>query len=69
MRFAAAGPWALEQFGSVELGDRRLTRRLVDYAARAAAGPSLSIPRQCGCWKRTKLGSKEHRYYLYRKHQ
>ena len=54
MRFAAAGPWALEQFGSVELGDRRLTRRLVDYAARAAAGPSLSIPRQCGCWKRTK---------------
>ena len=52
--FAAAGPWALEQFGPAELGDRRRTRRLVGYAAQAAASPSASIPRQCGCWKQTK---------------
>ena len=54
MRFPAASVWALEQFGPAELGDRRLSRRLVSYAAQAAAHPSLSIPRQCGCWKQTK---------------
>lgn len=54
MQFPAAAPWAREQFGSAELGDRRLTRRLVNYAQRAAANPSASIPGQCGCWKQTK---------------
>lgn len=54
MEFQAAAPWALEQFGPARLGDRRLTRRLVGYAARAAASPSQSIPGQCGCWKQTK---------------
>ena len=54
MQFPAAAPWALEQFGPAELGDRRLTKRLIGYAAGAAASPSLSIPRQCGSWKQTK---------------
>jgi len=54
MQFAASGPWASEQFGSADLGDRRLTRRLVGYAAAAAASPSASIPRQCGTWKQAK---------------
>lgn len=47
--------WAQRQFGDVELGDVRRTRRAVEYAASAARGPSLSVPRQCGGrWKRTK---------------
>jgi hypothetical protein len=47
--------WAQRQFGEVELGDKRRTKRAVEYAAAAAAGPSLSVPEQCGGrWKRTK---------------
>ena len=54
MQFQAPAQWASEQFGPADLGDRRLTRRLVGYAGRAAASPSASIPGQCGCWKQTK---------------
>jgi hypothetical protein len=54
VQFQEAAPWALEQFGRAELGDLRLTRRLISYGVQAAASPSVSIPRQCGCWKRTK---------------
>ena len=54
MQFPAAASWAVEQFGAAQLGDRRLTRRLVSYAAHAAANPSASIPGQCGCWKQAK---------------
>src|SRR5579864_6794166 len=47
--------WAQRQFGSVELGDKRRTKRAVAYAAAAAASPSQSVPRQCrGQWKQTK---------------
>lgn len=47
--------WAQRQFGEVALGDVRRTRRAVEYAASAARGPALSVPRQCGGrWKRTK---------------
>jgi hypothetical protein len=39
----------------VELGDKRRTKRAVAYAANAAGGPSLSVPKQCGGkWKQTK---------------
>jgi Transposase DNA-binding len=54
MQFPESGPWAVEQFGAAQLGDRRLTRRLVSYAAAAAASPSASIPLQCGTWKQAK---------------
>ena len=54
MQFSAAASWALEQFGSADLGDQRLTRRLTGYAALAAANPAASSPGQCGCWKQTK---------------
>jgi hypothetical protein len=54
MQFQAAAPWASEQFGSADLGDRRLTRRLTGYAALAANSPSASIPGQCGSWKQAK---------------
>src|SRR5271156_3193339 len=47
--------WAQRQFGEVQLGDVRRTRRAVEYAMAAARSPALSVPRQCrGRWKRTK---------------
>ena len=51
---AEAGAWAERQFGSARLGDARRTRRLVGYAAKAAAAPSGSVPGQCGCWRGAK---------------
>ena len=42
--------WAEEPFGKCELGDRRRTRRLVRYAAQAAADPSGSTPKQTESW-------------------
>jgi hypothetical protein len=40
--------WALEHFGSADLGhDRRLTARLLDIAARTLAAPAHSPPRLC----------------------
>lgn len=46
--------WAEEQFGGVQLGDRRRARRLVRLAAQMAADPSGSIPRQTETWSDTK---------------
>jgi Transposase DNA-binding/Transposase Tn5 dimerisation domain len=43
--------WAEEQFGQCVLGDRRRTKRLVRYAAQAAADPSSSTPKQTESWK------------------
>jgi hypothetical protein len=54
---AVLGPveWAEQQFGSVQLGDRRLNRRVVQVAAAMAADPAGSIPEQSGGdWKATK---------------
>lgn len=42
--------WAQEQFGECALGDRRRTKRLVHYAAQAAANPDGSTPRQTETW-------------------
>jgi len=42
--------WAEEQFGKCDLGDLRRTRRLVRYAAQAAADPSGSTPQQTESW-------------------
>lgn len=42
--------WAEEQFGTCDLGDRRRTRRLVHFAAQAAADPSGSTPHQTESW-------------------
>jgi hypothetical protein len=46
--------WAEEQFGRCELGDVRRTKRLVRYAAQAAADPSSSTPKQTECWDECK---------------
>jgi hypothetical protein len=42
--------WAEEQFGRCALGDKRRTRRLVQYAAQVAANPNASTPRQTESW-------------------
>jgi len=42
--------WAEEQFGQCVLGDLRRTKRLVRYAAQAAADPSGSTPKQTESW-------------------
>ena len=42
--------WAVCQFGTAELGDRRRTRRLVKVAAQAAGNSCGSIPQQAGRW-------------------
>lgn len=42
--------WAEQQFGTCALGDRRRTRRLVKFAARAAEKPDASTPRQTEVW-------------------
>jgi hypothetical protein len=43
--------WAEEQFGQCDLGDRRRSKRLVKYAAQAAADPSGSTPKQTESWR------------------
>jgi hypothetical protein len=44
------GPWAEQQFGSCELGDKRRTRRMVKVAEQAAARPDASTPKQAERW-------------------
>lgn len=50
----SAQRWALEHFGSVQLGDGRRTRRAVSVASAMASDPSGSIPQQNKKWKNTK---------------
>lgn len=54
--------WAEEQFGQCELGDKRRTKRLVHYAAQAAANPDGSTPRQTEFWADCKAA---HRLFHY----
>ena len=46
--------WAAEQFESVQLGDRRLSKRAVQVGAAIAADPAGSIPKQNKSWSRIK---------------
>jgi hypothetical protein len=46
--------WAEQEFGNAQLGDRRLSRRLVALARDFVARPSASIPKACADWARTK---------------
>jgi hypothetical protein len=43
-------PWAEQQFGTCELGDRRRTKRMVKLAIQAAAKPDASTPQQTERW-------------------
>jgi hypothetical protein len=38
--------WARQQFGSVDLGDRRRDRRVIAMAAHLVRNPSASLPAQ-----------------------
>jgi hypothetical protein len=42
--------WAETEFAGCELGDKRRTKRLVRYAAQAAASPDASTPKQTESW-------------------
>jgi hypothetical protein len=48
LALAQRGEWAVSQFGTAELGDRRRTSRLVRLAAQMASNSSGSIPQQTG---------------------
>jgi hypothetical protein len=42
--------WAAEEFGTAELGDARLTKRLVKVATDLAEKPTASLPGACSSW-------------------
>ena len=42
--------WAEQQFGTCELGDQRRTKRMVKFAAQAAAKPDAATPKQTERW-------------------
>ena len=42
--------WAAEEFATVDLGDKRLTKRVVKVAQQWADKPSQSIPIAAGGW-------------------
>src|SRR3989304_3996246 len=44
----SADTWAVQQWGTVDLGDERRKRRAVAMGARMAAQPEASLPQQMG---------------------
>jgi hypothetical protein len=46
--------WAENEWGTVDLGDRRLTRRLVRYGKACGEKPTASLPKACGSRAATK---------------
>ncbi|MDO9714784.1 IS4/Tn5 family transposase DNA-binding protein, partial [Paracraurococcus lichenis] len=45
-----AGSWAERQWGEVDLGNHRRTRRAVTMGAAMAAQPAAGLPGQMGSW-------------------
>jgi len=45
--------WAVEEFAGADLGDERLTQRLIKLATRFADKPTASIPGACNDWAET----------------
>lgn len=45
--------WAMAEFATAELGDGRLSKRLIKLADRFADKPTASIPGACGDWAET----------------
>ena len=41
------GSWAMDEFGGAQMGDARLTKRLIKLADRLADAPSASIAGAC----------------------
>jgi hypothetical protein len=50
----SAADWAVQEFGTVQLGDKRRSKRAVKVACAMASDPSGSIPQQNKKWKQTK---------------
>ena len=46
--------WAAEELRYVDLGDKRLNRRLIDIVETLSAKPAVSVPQACGRWAKTK---------------
>ena len=46
--------WASKEFGEIDLGDQRLTDRLVNLADKLASSPESPINQACGDWANTK---------------
>jgi hypothetical protein len=51
---AEMSAWATDEFATVELGDARLSQRLIKLADRFADKPTSSIPGACSDWAETK---------------
>jgi hypothetical protein len=50
----ADADWAETEWGDVDLGDKRLTRRLVEYGRHRFARPTANLPQGCGSRSATK---------------
>jgi hypothetical protein len=50
----AATSWCKEEFGSLQLGDQRLDRRLIATAAQLMSQPTASLNQACEDWAATK---------------
>ena len=46
--------WSQQEFETVDLGDKRLTQRLIDVAGELSASPQSAIHAACGDWAATK---------------
>lgn len=55
-RICPPAEWAEQQFGEVELGDARRSRRAVILARQMARHPAASLPAQTGRWSAAKAG-------------
>jgi Transposase DNA-binding/Transposase Tn5 dimerisation domain len=54
MQTSGNDEWAREELGSVDLGDKRRTARLIKLCGRLSAMPESSINQACGDWAETK---------------
>ena len=54
MQTSGNGDWARRELGSVALGDKRRTARLIKLCGRLSAMPESSINQACGDWAETK---------------
>ena len=46
--------WATTEFGAIDFGDKRLTKRLIQIAGRLSEAPESPINQACGRWAETK---------------
>ena len=46
--------WASKEFGEIDLGDQRLTDRMIKLADKLASSPESPINQACGDWANTK---------------